>query len=167
MKINNVVLDEKINLGSQELKLNGAGVRQKYTIDIYIGALYTKDEYRVEDEVFQDKNPKRIVLHYLYEKIDGKLIQDGWVDGFRDNLSKEAYDACSVRLDQFNQCFTTMLSGDEVLIDYEPDEGTSVIKNGRQIGDTIRGEDFHVAVLKVLLGEKPAYKKLKKAMLGV
>ena len=61
--------------------------------------------------------------------------------------------------------FTTVHAHDEVWLDYIPGHGTVVTIRGEQKG-IIEGADFYTALLDIWLGEKPADKSLKKAMLG-
>ena len=61
-------------------------------------------------------------------------------------------------IEEFNALFTTVHTGDEVLLGYTPNTGTCV---------TIDGADFNTALLDIWLGEEqPADESLKEAMLG-
>ena len=61
-------------------------------------------------------------------------------------------------IEEFNALFTTVHTGDEVLLGYTPNTGTCV---------TIDGADFNAALLDIWLGEEqPADESLKEAVLG-
>jgi hypothetical protein len=61
--------------------------------------------------------------------------------------------------------FPTVKEGDVIYLDYIPGSGTRVTINGENKG-LIPGRDFNNALLDIWLGEEPADKSLKKAMLG-
>ena len=50
------------------LQLNGAGIRSKFFMDIYIAELYMEKPSTVAAEVIGDKGKKRIVMHFLYKE---------------------------------------------------------------------------------------------------
>ena len=69
------------------------------------------------------------------------------------------------RVSSFNALFTDAVEGDEFTLDFTPGAGTRVTRNGKLLG-TIEGDDFNRALLAIWLGERPADRRLKKAMLG-
>ena len=94
-----------------------------------------------------------------------KLIQ-GWEEGFNNNHGPAAMADLKERLDAFNRLFETVKEGDVILMDYIPGQGTRVSIRG-QLKGLVPGKDFNDALLRVWLGERPADKRLKKAMLGL
>ena len=57
-------------------------------------------------------------------------------------------------------------SGDVMHMDWIPGTGTVCELNGKRIGDTASDINFYNAVLRIWLGEKPADRSLKPALLG-
>jgi hypothetical protein len=97
--------------------------------------------------------------------LSAEKVTSAWTEGFKANLSALEFEALGERLARFNSLFPAMKKGDVLHLDYLPGTGTEVRINGELMG-TIKGGDFYRALLMVWLGDKPADKGLKKAMLG-
>ena len=151
---------------SQNLQLNGLGIRYKFFFKIYIGALYVEKKTTNADELITHPGAKRVVMHFLYDEVSKEKLTSAWIDGFEDNLSDDAFGALKPRIDKFNSMFETVKEGDVVLLDYIPGKGTRVTIKGQQKG-FIEGEDFNQALLKIWLGEEPVTDDLKEALLGL
>lgn len=164
-EISGVNITESAVLADKKLILNGAGIRDKFVFDIYIGALYLPQKASTAKAVLNMKGPKRILMHFLYDEVKKDSLTSAWTDGFENNLSTEEFKAVKPRLIKFNQLFQTVRKGNEIQLDYEPNKGTHVIINKNKLG-TIPGSDFHKALLLVWLGEDPADEELKTGMLG-
>ncbi len=165
MKIAGVDVPQSVTVGDKALVLNGAGIRKKIIIKVYVGSLYLEVKQKEVGKVLADPGAKSIVMNFLYKEVSRKRTIEGWNKGFDSNHSTKELIPLKKRINQFNSLFTTVYEGDEIRLDYLPGKGTQVIINGKLRG-TVPGEDFHRAVLKIWLGAKPADKKLKKAMLG-
>jgi hypothetical protein len=165
--IKGIDIPEQINQpgSKQSLILNGAGIRRKFFISIYIGALYlTKAQHTVAD-ILQNNSPRRVMMYCLYHEIDKDKLVDAWNEGFNENTDKQTLTQLQGRITEFDRLFPALHEGDTVYLDYSPDKGTTLTVNGKTLG-VIAGEDFNVALLKVWLGESPADSDLKAAMLG-
>jgi hypothetical protein len=53
-----------------------------------------------------------------------------------------------------------------VALDFDPQGGTRVSLNGKELGKPIAGADFYRALLRVWLGDQPVQDSLKRALLG-
>lgn len=148
-----------------QLRLNGAGMRTKFIVDVYIGALYTEKAAVSRDDVLAQKGPNRVLMHFVYDEVGAEKLVNGWNQGFEDNLSDAQLDVLNERIKTFNAMFTTVYEGDVVLLDYVPGRGTVVTVRGEEKG-VIKGEDFNRALLDIWLGEEPADGGLKDAMLN-
>ena len=166
-EVSGVVLPETVTVGNGggRLLLNGAGVRKKLFVKVYVGALYLDEKARSPEEVLANKGPKRMAMHILYkEVVSGKLVR-AWEEGFSANQGEAEMEALRDRLTMFNGLFPDVHSGDAIEINLLPGKGTVVSLNGAERG-VVEGDDFSRAVLEVWLGESPADKGLKKALLG-
>ena len=156
----------KIGAAGDDLLLNGAGIRKKFIIKVYVGALYLKSKTSDVSKAVSMSGAKRVRMHFLYKKVGADKLNSAWEEGFRANLDKSKYNALEGRLKSFMKFFPDMHKGEEVLLDYIPGTGTEVRINGTLAG-TIEGEDFFQALMLVWLGDVPADKGLKKGMLGL
>ena len=162
-----VNLPDKIALPdtTKTVQLNGVGYRKKFFVKVYIGALYTEKMARSRDEVIALDGPNRVLMHILHDEISSEKLVNAWNEGFEENLSDDGLEKLRPQIDKFNAMFPTVKKGDVIHIDYIPGTGTRVTINDEQKG-VIAGKDFNPALLDIWLGDKPADKKLKKAMLG-
>jgi len=147
------------------LTLNGAGIRKKFFMSVYVGALYLPRKSATAQEALAQTGPKRMLLHFVYDELSAQKLVDAWNEGFAANTSSAELALLRARIDQFNALFTTTRKGDVITLDYLPDEGTRVSHNGQAKG-MIPGDDFNKALLNIWLGDKPVTGDLKKALLG-
>lgn len=147
------------------LSLNGAGIRSKFVFDIYVAQLYLEHPASEAKGVIAIDGCKRMVMHFLYDKVEKEKLTDGWNEGFIGNNSPEQLKGLQQRIDQFNALFTDARKGEEIILDYTPTGGTKVNIAGVEKG-VIPGKDFNDAMLSIWLGEKPVSKDLKAKLLG-
>ena len=167
LEIEGVEIAETIPSGDSKttLLLNGAGLREKLYIDVYVGALYLPAKTTDAGAILGDEGPASVLMHILYKEISKQKMTDGWIDGLDANLSSSELQALQPRLDAFNKLFTAARKGDVLKIEYTPEKGTEVRINGEWRG-AVAGNDFFRALLKIWLGPNPVDKSLKQDMLG-
>lgn len=147
------------------LQLNGAGIRSKLFMDIYIAELYMEKPSAIAAEVIGDKGKKRIVMHFLYSEVSKDKLVEAWNEGFKENNSPGDLTKLQERINQFNTLFTDVKKNDVIVLDYAATTGTVVIIKGQTKGG-IPGSDFNDALLKIWLGEKPVNGGLKENLLS-
>ncbi len=148
-----------------ELLLNGAGIRSKFFFDIYIAELYLEQSAATAAEVIAGGGVKRIVMHFLYDEVGRDKLIAGWDEGFVENTTADKLKAIEERTIAFNELFVDVKKGDQIVLEFTPEAGTSVMIAGEKKG-VIPGKDFNDALLNIWLGEKPVAKKLKGKLLG-
>lgn len=147
------------------LVLNGAGIRKKFFMDIYIGALYLPAKTTDATSILTGTGPASVLMHFLYKEVSRDKITGGWNDGFAANHTTEEMAALQPKLDAFNALFDTAHEGDIIRIDHLPGSGTQVLVNGALKG-SIPGDEFYRSLLRIWLGAQPISKALKHGMLG-
>jgi hypothetical protein len=161
-----VNIDEKIKVGSNELVLNGAGLRSKLFIKVYVGALYVTQKSGSPAGVLDAPGVRRMSLRLLRD-IDADTLYGALRDGLKENNSDTDLLALKASIDQFADIMKKIgnaRSGDTVAIDFTTD-GVSVSFNGEARGK-VANAPFARALLKVWLGDHPVDASLKKALLG-
>lgn len=161
-----VHVDDRIRVGTQELVLNGAGIRTKVFFKVYVGALYTGAHATTPEAVYEAAGPRRISLHLLRD-LDAQALHEALDEGLRNNLSATELDALKGPAGQLATLMKSIgkaRSGTVIAIDFGAD-GLAVSVNGEARGQ-VAGGAFAKALLRVWLGEKPADADLKKALLG-
>jgi len=147
------------------LHLNGAGIRSKFFVKVYIGELYLENPSSGAEGVIDAAGQKKMILHFLHSKVEKEKLVDGWNEGFKGNTAAADLTVLQERLDQFNGLFVDVKKNDVIVLDFDPKTGTRVIIQGEEKG-TIEGKDFNDALLKIWLGNKPVTSSLKKDLLG-
>lgn len=168
LEVSGVRLDDKIQLGTQTLVLNGAGVRTKVVFDIYVAALYLGEKTRKADAVLADAGSKRMALHMLYSLKSSALLE-AFKKGIEANHSAAELAALEAPLKKFYAIFDAIPEvnkGDVILLDYLPGIGTKVTVNGIERG-LVEGADAYRALLKIWLGARPVQDDLRKDLLDV
>lgn len=148
-----------------ELVLNGAGVRSKFFVKVYVGALYLPKREAQAAAILANDAPWSVHMHFLHSEVEAKKLVDAWNEGFEANLAETDRKRLAQRIGAFNALFRTVRKGEVIRIDYSPAGGTRVSIQNEARG-TIAGADFARAVLSIWLGDKPADAGLKRAMLG-
>jgi Chalcone isomerase-like len=166
MELAGVTLPDEITLGGTTLKLNGMGVRTKtmLKVKVYAAGLYLATPSRDATAIIAADEPKQVVMHFLYKKVEKDKLTEAWREGFQNN-SAAALPALKARLDEFCAMWPDMTSGERAVITYVPDTGTRLELNGKEVG-VISGKDFADALFAVWLGAKPADAGLKEGILG-
>jgi len=165
-EIAGVKLDERIKLGNSELVLNGAGLRSKVFIKVYVGALYVTQKASTASALLDASSPRRMSLRLLRD-LDADTLYGAMRDGLKDNNSEAELLALKAPVDQFAELMKkigTARSGDTVAIDFTAD-AVGVSLNG-EVRGKVSSAAFARALLKVWLGDNPVDASLKKALLG-
>lgn len=166
IKIAGVVLQPSASLESgTQLVLNGAGIRKKLFIKVYVGALYLEQKSASADAIINSSQPSRVLMHFIYDGVSRNKITDAWNTGFEKNHTTEELAILKTRIEKFNNMFTDTRAGDIILLDYLPGKGTFVSINNSQRG-SIAGDDFNKALMKIWLGKHPVTRSLKAGLLG-
>lgn len=160
-----VTLPETITLGSKPLVLNGAGIRSKFFVKVYVGALYLPARTRDATALLRHTGPVAMHLHFLHSEVTREKLVGAWNEGFAANLDAAERERLKARIERFNGLFRTVRKGEVIRLDYLPGSGTTVSINNETRG-AIEGEDFMQAWLRIWLGHEPADAGLKKGLLG-
>jgi hypothetical protein len=163
-----VQVPDRIDLAGTPLVLNGAGIRTRIVFKVYVGALYLAEKKTDAAGVLAAKGAKRVSMALLRDLRAEQLV-DALDEGIRANHGDAEVAALKPRMDALAGIMRAIGAAPEktlVTLDYVPGSGTRVTVNGAPRGESIPGEDFYAALLKIWLGDKPADGSLKKAMLG-
>ncbi|MFY0476975.1 chalcone isomerase family protein [Achromobacter marplatensis] len=166
MEVAGVRVPQQLSEGARALVLNGAGVRTKFVVKVYVAALYTVAKSSDAQALIHSAEPRRIRLQLLRD-VDSKSLDDALQEGLRDNTPKQELAALKEPADRLSRLMAdigTAKTGDVVDLDFDA-RGVTLIANGKQRG-RLDNPDFARALLRVWLGDNPAQASLKKALLG-
>ncbi|QSX36125.1 chalcone isomerase family protein [Shewanella sedimentimangrovi] len=146
------------------LQLNGAGVRSKFFMDLYVGGLYLPNKADTAANALQQP-VAAVSLHIISGLITADKMRAAISEGFNEATAGNT-EAIQADITRFMGLFEEEIKeGDQFLLYASKETGVSAFKNG-QLQDTITGEAFRQALLNIWLGDAPAQGSLKKAMLG-
>lgn len=155
-----VTLPDTLTVGGQSLVLNGMGLREKYFIDVYVGALYLPAKTTDATKAITDDVPKQITMHMTYD-----LSKDKLAETMRESIGAAGNAEAKKHISTVAGWMEDVTAGDQIVLRYVPGKGTSVIVKGTTKG-TIAGTSFMQAMFGVYLGSKPPTSALKKGLLG-
>ncbi len=164
-EISGVNVPEQITINDQSLQLNGAGIRSKFFIDLYVGSLYLpKASQDVADILNQ---PVAVIrLNITSGMITAEKMTDAINEGFDDATDNNTAPIAS-QISAFMSLFNSPINeGDQFTLVADKANGVTAYKNGKQQGEAIKGEAFRVALIDIWLGKEPSQKSLKQEMLG-
>lgn len=158
-----VTLPDSASVGGQTLVLNGLGLREKYTLDIYVGGLYLPARTRDPAAIIAMDVPKRVVMHFVYDEVPKEKLAETLYEG----LAKyPEFAHLKPSVDIAAATAEDVVAGDQMIYEYIPGKGTIITVKGRQKA-VIPGRDFMTLVFNLYLGPHPASEALKRGMLGL
>ena len=160
--------EDTLRLGSDDLKLNGLGIRAVLFFKGYVAALYLKDKATTMQQVIATAGAKRLQMRMLLNAGPNDFNQ-ALVAGIRVNATAAELAQLKGRITQLEQTISEIgrtVVGDVINIDYLPERGTSLTVNGAYKGSPIEGADFYHALLGIFVGNHPVDTRLKQGLLG-
>lgn len=149
----------------KELLLNGAGIRKKLFIEVYVAALYTEKKSTDGPAISAADAPMAIRLFITSDLITKEKMLTAINDGFAAATGGDS-STIQPQIDLFNSYFNDPIHEKDVIdLIYTPRTGLKMVKNGTEKG-VVPGLAFKQALFTIWLGKKPADKKLKKGMLN-
>ena len=58
-------IDDSVRVGGSSLQLNGAGVRSRFFVKVYVGALYVAQRTNSPAAIYDSPQPRRMLLRLL------------------------------------------------------------------------------------------------------
>jgi len=165
-KIAGVELPNSVEIESVKADINGAGIREKFWIDLYAGALYVTDKTSDANQVIKANQPMGIKIHIVSRLISSKKMKDAVEEGFQNSTQKNTKPLRG-KIDKFISFFKDEIVKHDIFdIFYHPDVGVKVYKNDELKG-IIKGTKFKEALFGIWFCDKPADDDLKEDMLDI
>jgi hypothetical protein len=165
-EVSGVKLDDKATVGGTPLVLNGAGLRTKLMLKIYVVGLYLPAKTTSADAVIASKQP-RLARLVMKRGLGAGTVWDAFEEGIDANSSPAELAAIKSELAQIEKLFNDLgevKEGDVIDIELGADGSTSVKYNGQAKG-SIPSANLQSALLKIWLGKNPVQTDLKAALL--
>jgi hypothetical protein len=162
-----VVMPASLVYDSVPLVLNGAGIRNKYFIDVYVGGLYLKAKSMKEKAIIDADETMAVRLCIISSTVTMDRLAEAIREGFDRSMLGRTQKYRS-QIDMAVQIFMSepVKVGDIYDIWYMPGKGIIAFKNGVNLNITIPGLGFKKAMMGIWLCPNPVDQKLKEGMLG-
>lgn len=158
-----ITFPPKTTVNQKNLIYNGSGLREKYTFDLYVAALYLSRPSMDASKIINDD--AEIAMHI--EIVSSKVTKDKFVETVKEGFGKASHGkATPEQIKEFMGFFKSEFKvGDKIYLEYTPGTGVVALKNGTKIG-VMKGLEFKKALFSIWLGTSPADKTLKNGLLG-
>ncbi len=164
-KIEGVDFPVEMMINKAKVVLNGGGLREKYwTLDLYVGALYLKSKSKDPDKIILSDEEMGIRIVIVSSMVTRERFIEALIEGFQNTT---AGSSTQDQVNEFKKFYKDPFEeGDEIILNYNPEEGVNFYKNGRKRGN-IEGLSFKQALFGIWLGGEPCHDSLKEDMLGI
>jgi len=165
MEIGGVQMPDTLKLDGENLVLNGAGLRTKFFFTIYAGGLYLLKESKDAGAIIAAEAPMLVRMHFIYDGVSGKKLQDGWKEGFK--LTEPEPDAkLQAAMAAFVELFSKEAHENDIYDIAWTSDGNVEVRFNDVLQGTIKGLAFKKALFAIWLGNEPVDEDLKEGMLG-
>lgn len=162
-KFHGVSFNTELKLDGENLLINGAGLREKYFMDLYVAALYVPKKTTDSKKVIYDDTEMAIHIKIISSSVTRERFIESVNEGFA--ISKHG-SASKEEIKKFVGFFSEPIqNGDKIYLDYIPGKGVRVTKNG-EVKGTVPGLEFKKALFGIWFGTPPVQESLKNEMLG-
>lgn len=153
LTMNGVTLPATIEASGHTLNLNGAALRKKFIIKVYVAGLYVATPSHSAEEILSADAPRQMLMHFISGHGTKDKICGAWNDGLAANtpgagaeLKQQFAELCGMMQDIKN--------GERMTLTYLPESGTTIDIAGTNRG-AIQGKEFADALLRCWIGPKP------------
>jgi hypothetical protein len=159
-----VNLEDSVTVSGQKLVLNGAGIRKKLFIKVYVGGLYLTAKQSSPAAIVAADTPRRMVMHFVFS-VGKDKIAEAWSEGLEDNVPNASAEV-KAAFKTLSSWMEDVKDGQRIVLTYVPGTGTTVEVNGKVKG-TLPGKAVSDAILNTWIGPKPGPgDDFKNAILG-
>ncbi|OHX65007.1 chalcone isomerase family protein [Flammeovirga pacifica] len=161
--IGDVELQNAVNIDGTSLQLNGAGIRSKYFLSLYVGSLYVPSKI-TDGEKALATDQKMIQLDIISSLISKEKMEDTIKEGFNNSMNGNIA-PLQKEIDSFIAVFSEEVEVGDIFQFVTNGSKLKALKNGKEL-TSVDNAEFNKVLFGIWLGAKPADKKLKSKMLG-
>lgn len=165
-KISGNVMPNVMKVGTEYLKMNGGGIREKMFLDLYVGVLYLQEKTTDANAIINADQPMAVKIKIISGMVDNENFEEAIREGF-DNSTNNNIAPIKDRMEKMiKEGFKDDIETNDVYdLVYQPNIGCILYRNNVSLV-TVKGLDFKKALFGIWLGNVPADEGLKKKMLG-
>ena len=151
-EIAGVTLPATVDAGGQSLALNGAALRKKSIVKVYVAGLYLPAKSSDANAILSSDAPRELRMQFVRDVGKDKMCE-AWDESLENN-SPGADAQLQADFKQLCGFMQDLKKGDVMSFTYLPASGTTVVIAGQPKG-TIAGKPFADALFKSWIGPKP------------
>jgi len=156
--------DPAVTMDGQSLKLVGAGLREKWFMNVYAMGAYSASGACDAGALVRAEEPKMLRIKMLRD-VSGAKMAATIGEAFDEHMPKDASAALKASRAKFQGYFTDECTkGTTIEFFYEPGQGTSYRHNGKNMG-AIPGADFARVLWDIYFGGNSCCGGLKAGIL--
>lgn len=165
LDIAGITMPDSMKSGDTSLVLNGAGIRTKFFMDMYVGGLYLKQKSSNSAAIVNGDEPMATRLHIISGMITSERMEEAVREGFEKSTNGNTA-PIQQEIENFINIFKEKINVNDIFeFFYVPGKGLEVYKNGAP-ARVVPGIAFKKALFGIWIGDNPAQSSLKEAMLG-
>ncbi len=148
------------------LQLNGFGLRSQGSRRLYIGALYVEQTSNDEATLTEVSGVQRLEMRILDPRFSRRGFTRRWRDAINISNSISQWRPYQEQIIIFtNFVQENLTTGDNLIIDYLPDNGVRMSLNGTELG-LIGDQAFFRLLLKTWIGDNSPARAFREGVLG-
>lgn len=165
-QVGEVTLPNTLSFNSQNLNLNGTGIRTKaLMLKLYSAGLYLKQKSSDAKAITDADETMAIRLVITSRFVSSDAMTEAVEEGF-DASTDGNTKPIKNEIKKFMSFFSDeIVESDTFDITYQKGKGSVMYKNGKELG-SIAGMEFKKALFGIWLGKYPADDELKEGLLG-
>ncbi len=165
VKVGGVPFPQKVKALGHTFELQGAGVREKFWIDLYAIGAYALKKYPTARAMKDADAPMLLRMVIVSSLITEEKMRSSTIEGFQRSLGAD-YPKMAAKINKFMDLFAGDIhKGEKIILAYTPRDGTVVYRGGKKKG-AIPGLAFKRALWGIWLGDNPVNESLKQALVG-
>ena len=165
-RVAGVDVPENLESDGADLILNGAGIRTRVFLDVYVGGLYLKRRSADAAAIMDADEPMAVKLWIVTGLISNDRMQESIEEGFQKSTRGNTA-PIREKIDALIDVYAEEIDdGDAFELVYLPGQGLSVYKNGIYTATIECGLPFKRALFGIWISDRPMQTSLKHDMLG-
>lgn len=161
-----VNMPDQVQYGGKTMVLNGAGIRKKFLMTIYVGGLYLTAKSNDADAILKADEPMSIRLAITSSLITPDKMKATTLQGFQRAMGGNTAPLQNEINQLLNSFDKGVSKGDTYELTNVPGSGVHIIRNGKLV-ETIRSNAFKEALFGIWLSKTPVHAGLRARMLGM
>ncbi len=156
---------ETETIAGKTLKLIGAGLREKWFVDVYAFAAWTESGACDPQAIITTDEVKMLRLEML-RNVDAEKMGSTIGDSFDKAMPQNASAELKAQRQTFQGYFKDEAKkGQRIQFVYEPGVGVTAIQNGKPMGPPLAGKAFQEVLWGIYFGERTCCSDMKEQVL--